>query len=81
MNTISDLINYLNVRESFSTKIDKLLIWGREKDVLGLYLRLGPAFCKLISDHEGEHLILDLENSWAEFEANRLDNDDAVLHV
>ncbi len=81
LNTISDLVDYLKARESFATKIEKIAILGKEKDLLGLYLRIKPRFNEFVKENEGQHLLVDLENSWEDFEIERTDNDEVVLEV
>lgn len=81
LNTISDLVDYLKARESLATTIEKVAILGKEQDLLGLYLRIKPRFNEFVKENKGQHLLLDLENSWEDFEIERTDNDDVVLEV
>jgi hypothetical protein len=81
LNTISDFVDYLSARESFATKIDKVAVFGKEKDFLGLYLRIKPRFNEFVKENEGKLLLLDLENSWEDFEIERTDNEEVVLEV
>ena len=79
LNTISDLVEYLNYRESLTTKIEKTIIAGKEKDLLGLYLRIKPHFDKIIKGYEGKILFVDLENSWEDYEREKANSENEDL--
>jgi hypothetical protein len=79
LNTIADLVEYLNSRESLTTKIEKTIFAGKEKDLLGLYLRIKPHFDKFIKDNEGKILLVDLENSWEDYEREKANSENEDL--
>ncbi|MGV3587678.1 MAG: hypothetical protein ACO1OF_11785 [Adhaeribacter sp.] len=83
LNTISDLVDYLKAREALVSKINKIVIWGSEKDLLGFYLRIKPHFEEFINSNEDECLFIDGENSWNDYkkENDLGENEDILLEV
>ena len=65
-----DISNYLHFRAKFVTELE-VTIYGRDKDLLGLYLKYGDGLSKYIDDHKGERLLFDLDNYWINYERSK----------
>lgn len=83
INTISDFVDYLKARESLVMKIEKTALYGQEKDLLGFYLQIRPRFSEFVNDNKEKWLLIDLEDSWNEYENKKKSeqNEDILLKI
>lgn len=70
LSTIADLTEYLDFRLALITKIN-VAVYGRDRDLLALYLRIGSRLHQYIEKNQGQHILFDLDNSWESFAADR----------
>jgi len=67
LDTIADFINYLEKREELLGKLANTLMFGKEKDILALFLENQGSFPQGILENDAEFMVLDLENKWDNF--------------
>lgn len=72
LTTISDLIEYFNIREKLFNQTGKIILSGGEKGLIGLFLTSRSGFKEYIDGLNGKNVFLDLDESWDYFETNTL---------
>ena len=71
LDTISDLVHFLEAREALMRSKENLILEGKEKDLLAIYLKNGREFESEITDAANAKLHLFIDGSWESFKKRK----------
>jgi hypothetical protein len=71
LDTISDLIHFLEAREALMRSKENLILEGKEKDLLAIYLENGREFDPKIINTENAKVHLVVDGSWEHFKKRK----------